>query len=356
MRRTRHSIAITIWLVLAACGRSPSAPSSSGPGAPSAGATITAVQVTGPARLSPGERAQYVAIATYSDGSSRDVSSIATWSPANPSAVLYFGAPGRAVGVRAGEATVFTRIGVVEGRTPVLVLERGTFKLAGRIVETSDRPLEGISVDVLSGIGFGRRATANSQGEYALYGVAGPIQLRVSGEGFGPQLRDTIVTADSSAEHFILSPAEPAAASIGGDWTMTLRPSATCSVAPGEVAKGRSYLVTIHQTGTGLTYTIGGPTVTAHTRQYNTGALFGSHVRLQFIGDTDYGDWSSGSIVDRMSATEMMQFNGMLEGELKDATITATMSGDIVYWDSTRPSFVPNWYCRAKDHVVILRR
>ena len=69
MPRSPRSVVITTWLVLAACGKSPSAPSSSGQGgAPSAAATITAVQVTGPARVAPGEIATYVAMATYSDG------------------------------------------------------------------------------------------------------------------------------------------------------------------------------------------------------------------------------------------------------------------------------------------------
>ena len=77
---------------------------------------------------------------------------------------------------------------------------------------------------------------------------------------------------------------------------------------------------------------------------------------LYFVGDTNYGDWSTGDIIDRLSPTEMMQFNGTLEGDLNGSTITATMLGDIVYWDSSRPSFAPNWYCRAKDHVVVLRK
>jgi hypothetical protein len=51
-----------------------------------------------------------------------------------------------------------------------------------------------------------------------------------------------------------------------------------------------------------------------------------------------------------------MQFNGILEGDLKDSTITAAMHGDITYWDRSRPSFAPNWYCRATDHAVVLRK
>jgi hypothetical protein len=357
MRASRFRAAVTISLVLAACGKSPSAPSSSGQGGtPSAAATITAVQVTGPARVAPGEIATYVATATYSDGSARDVSANATWNPSNPSSALYFTAPGIAVGVRAGAASVIARVNPTQASLAVVVLEKGTFTLSGRIVETSDRPLEGVSIEVVSGTGLGRRATANAQGAYALYGVAGRTQLRVSGDGFTPQVRELVVTADTISENFVLAPREPPAPGIAADWTMTLTPSPACPVAPPDIAKSRSYQVQIRQQGTGLTYVVSGPTVTVYNQQFNTGLLFGAHVKLYFVGDTNYGDWSSGDITDRLSPTERMQFNGTLEGELKDSTITATISGDIVYWDNARPSFAPNWYCRARDHVVNLRK
>jgi len=357
MRRSRLSTAVTVWLALAACNKSPSAPSPQGGTTPPANATITALQVSGPARVEPGESATYVAIATYSDGSTRDVSATASWSASStPVSVLRVSSPGVAVGLLPGEATIVAHMPAANGSLPVLVLERGTFKLAGRIVETGDRPLEGVSIDVVSGTGAGRRATANAFGDYAVYGVAGPTQLRVSGEGFTPQVRDLVVSADTIAENFVLAPREPPATGIAGDWTMTLTPSATCPVAPPDIARGRSYKVQINQRGTGLTYLVSGPTVTVYNQQFNTGVLFGSHIRLYFVGDTSYGDWSTGDIDDRLSPTERMQFNGTLEGELRDSMITAALSGDIVYWDTTRPSFAPNWYCRAKDHVVVLRK
>ena len=273
--------------------------------------------------------------------------------------MLYFTAPGIAVGVRPGAASVIARVAPTQASLSVVVLEKGTFKLCvgPDPVETGDWPLEGVSIDVVSGTGVGLRATANSLGEYALYGVAGPTQLRVSGNGFTPQVRDLVVTADTNAENFVLAPREPPAPGIAGDWTLMLKPSPTCPAAPPDIARGRSYQVQIKQQGTGLTYVISGPTTTVSSdQQFNTGVLFGAHVKLYFVGDTNYGDWSTGYITDRLSPTETMQFMGTLEGDLMDSTITATMSGVIVYYDHTRTSFAPNWYCRAKDHVVVLRK
>ena len=357
MSRSRSSIALALSLVLAGCSKSPSAPtppaesSAVAPG----GASIVAMRVEGPPRVAPGEIATYVALATYSDGSVKDVSATATWNPSSPSSALYFSAPGTAVGVRSGEVTILARIGMTASM-PVIVLPKDTFKLSGRVIETSDRPLEGVTIDVVWGIGAGLHAVANPRGEYTLYGVAGPTQLRVSGPGFTPQLRDLVVTADTSSENFVLTPTEAPVPGIAGGWTMTLTPSAACSPAPAGVAEGRRYLVEIKQQGTGLTYTISAPTVTAYNQDFNQGVLFGSHLRLYFAGDTSYGDWSTGNVIDRLSRDEMMQFNGTLDGNLRDTTINATLSGDIVYWDQRRPSFAPNWYCRAKDHSVVLRK
>ena len=75
----------------------------------------------------------------------------------------------------------------------MLVLEPGTFKLSGPLSETGVGALNGATVEVLSGIGQGLRATSNSKG-YALYGVAGPVRLRASAEGFTPQVLDVVVT------------------------------------------------------------------------------------------------------------------------------------------------------------------
>jgi hypothetical protein len=356
MRTSQLSVAVALWLLLAACGQSPSSPSSAAGAPPPSGLTMSVLRVDGPARIAPGETARYAAIATYSDGSARDISATATWSPSNLSASLYFTTPGTAVGARAGEAVVFATIGATRGSLPVLVLPKGTFKLAGRVVETSERPLEGVSINVVAGTGAGLHTAANSLGDYSLYGVAGPTRLRVSGDGFTEQVRDVIVTADTTVESFVLAPKEPPNPGFAGNWTMTLTPSPTCPTAPPDIAKGRTYQVQVRQQGSGLTLTISGPTVTVYNEHWDTGSVFGSRVKLFFIGDTNYGDWSSGYIIDRLSALEELQFNGIVEGELKDLTVMAKMSGDIVYYDRRLGTFSPNWYCRATDHAVVLRK
>ena len=209
MQRSRLSVAVTLWLVLAACGKSPSAPSSPGQG----GTTF-------------GRRDHHRGAGHWSGASGarrnghirrhRDL-----LRPVDPRRFCHrelerdldpgVGAARQRLRRRRRPRAPARRrcsptVPATKASMPVLVLERGTFKLSGRIVETGDRPLEGVSIDVVSGTGAGLRATANSLGEYALYGVAGPTQLRVSGNGFTPQVRDLVVTADTIAENFVLAP------------------------------------------------------------------------------------------------------------------------------------------------------
>ena len=66
----------------------------------------------------------------------------------------------------------------------VLVLEPGTFKLGGGVSDSSGGMISGVTVEVLSGTGKGLKATTGHEGQYGLYGVAGPLQLRTSGDGF----------------------------------------------------------------------------------------------------------------------------------------------------------------------------
>ena len=80
--------AIIAIVLLAACGGSPKTtqPSQTPAAAtPSGAATLVDLRVDGPASVPPGGSAQYTATATYSDGSSRNVTTDAKWTSTNDS-------------------------------------------------------------------------------------------------------------------------------------------------------------------------------------------------------------------------------------------------------------------------------
>jgi hypothetical protein len=236
----------------------------------------------------------------------------------------------------------------------VLVLEAGTFKLTGSVVETSGRQLSGVNIDVASGTGSGLHATTDTQGRYVLYGVSGPIRLRASTAGLAIQEHDVVVSSDGPAEPLVLVPLEQPA-TVDGTWIMSLAPAPGCSVGPLDLIRDRRYQVTLVQQGTGLKLTITSPTLQVYNPTENFGTVFGSHVFLTFIGDTDYGDWSSADIIDHISASQTFEFDGNVNGTFAGGEIRGAFAGDFMYYEGTRGQ-APTWYCRAPDHSVILRR
>ena len=99
---------------------------------------------------------------------------------------------------------------------------------------------------------------------------------------------------------------------------------------------------------------ISSPTLQLLNLDEHSGTVLGSRVRLQFVGDTDYGEWSTPDLYDHLSPTETFGFDGSVDGTVMGSQIRGTMSGDLVYWNA--PTHGPAWYCRATNHVVTLSR
>jgi hypothetical protein len=236
-------------------------------------------------------------------------------------------------------------------RLRVLILEAGTFKLSGTVAsEDGGGPLSAVKVDVLSGTGQGIETMTSSAGQFALYGVAGPVRIRVAADGFGSQMRDVTVVEHQTMDQILLRPSEPTP-SVTGPWTLTVRPSATCPSSVPDGVRNRSYRVEFSQTGTHLLATISGPTLLRSVTDL-PGTLIGSRLQMSIWGETSYGDWSYPSVVDVVGGT--FGFDGIVSGTLRGSSIEGVLDGDIVFWNE--PTFAPTWYCRAKDHLVTLTR
>ena len=342
---------LTVMVTSSSCGRSPTSPAITGRAGE---ATFTSLIVAGPALVQPGETASFTATARYSDGSSQDVTAKAEWwRPVNPS--LELTSAGVFLAVHPGEGTAKASFNGRVGSVHVYVLESGTFKLSGHVSEAGGRVLSGVTVEVLSGTGAGLQATTDFHGEYAVYGVSGPVRLRASIDGYTTQIHDVAITAHGATEVFALIPSE-VPANIAGEWVMTVAPSPSCRTGLPEIARGRPYDVQLSQQGTSLQMRISGPTLRIFSLAGFTGSVVGSRVRFLFPGDTDYGEWSSPVLYDMITSSETFGFDGLTEGSVTGDEIRTKLNGDLLYWNLAVPAFEPTWYCRATDHVVTLRR
>ncbi|MEO6774844.1 MAG: Ig-like domain-containing protein [Kofleriaceae bacterium] len=105
-------VGLLVFLALAACG-----PSAGTPGQPA----LVAMSLGTPAALTPGTTIQLVATGSFEDGSSRDVTSQASWSSDLPETAS-IDAGGLVTGELIGEATIEATIGDVHARTIVAVV------------------------------------------------------------------------------------------------------------------------------------------------------------------------------------------------------------------------------------------
>ena len=242
--------ALLSLVILAACGDPPTSPSSPG-------GVVASVRIEGPASMPPGTSMQLRLIATFADGRTTDVASEAAWFTNNAS-VLSFPSRGLAAAKERGEASIGAQYQRHFAQFRIFVLEDGTYRVSGRVTESSSG-LPGARVDVVSGTGAGQSATTGSSGTYALYGLAGDVQLDVTLDGFARERRSIVVNAHTTVDVELLTLVEPS--DLRGEWRLTLTAAPECPPSFPPNAGTRSYVVTIGQSGTVLEVQVKSPPI-----------------------------------------------------------------------------------------------
>jgi len=380
MRSTHVVLAIAV--AFAACSKAPTHPTPSTPSA--SPPTLTAIRLGGPTTLAPGETGRWTAVAEWSDGSSQDVTATASWNiwwsgpdtNHSGSNVLKLLGPGTLQAIGAGEASVNVQI-PSQSHNPatsptlsVLVLEPGTFRISGAVV-SAGLP-ESATIEIVSGTGSGLRTAssinfAGHSGQYALYGAAGSVELRVSAQGFGQQVRRLVVT-DNTTSDFDLNPLVPST-DISGSWVATLSASPSCRANTPEAGWEREFNVNITQQGTRVSITRTSPTFYEGCSAGNKavtedGRIFGQTLSFVIVGDTDWGNYAYPCLFDRLSPTEWLGISAGVEGTVAGDTIRATMTtihGAFDVYESPPTAAVPSGnsvkaICHAADHTLTLRR
>jgi hypothetical protein len=174
-------------LILTGCGSDPTPlhPSPTATPNPSTSVIrVTDLRVGGPASLPPGETAQFTATASFSDGSTRDVTSEATWTSADAS-VIAVTAAGRATARSNGTAEVQAALFTISNMREVIVVPAGRYRLQVYVREDQAAvPIDGVRVEVMSGAAVGLAATTDWDGRAVLYGVTEDAQLQFSKAGY----------------------------------------------------------------------------------------------------------------------------------------------------------------------------
>jgi hypothetical protein len=316
------------------------------------------LEVTGPASVAPGATVAYTATAVLNDGTRQDATQKAGWT-ANPSSVLTISNPGQVTGHATGDATIkVSLLNCCAASITLLVLPPDTYRLVGTVLE-SNAPLYGATVTVLKGTGAGLSATTNGNGGYRLYGVAGPIQIKVSKPGYDDIVKTFTVTQNDTLDFPEAHQTAPIP-SLAGSYTLTLTADPAClSGAPGLLfdflQTPRNYSASITQDGPVLTVTLTDSSVLAGRNGF-VGRVRPDGVDFT-LGDGYFGYGVDDGVSEQISSTKVFTFGGFVSAAISGSSVAGTFNGTLEIFGMTSPGiFTSAGSCPSVQHRLTFTR
>ena len=229
-------IAVSFLLTLACDGdKAPTTPQP--PFVPAA--TTVSFAVSPPIQtIPPGQTARLTATAHYSDGSTRDVTSQASWTSSQVRVATV--SAGAVTGVALGRTMIRANFERFSTAMTIVIQPDGTFILKGKVTEPGGVVVGSAAVEVISGPP--NQAITNSIGDYELFGMAGTFILRVGKTGYFDERRTVTMSGDQSLAVEITPRSAPAG--VAGTYRVTFTASPSCTTLPAEL-KTRTYTARI---------------------------------------------------------------------------------------------------------------
>ncbi|HYN10423.1 MAG TPA: Ig-like domain-containing protein [Vicinamibacterales bacterium] len=282
---------------------------------------LTSIMITGPAEIAPGSTAQFTATGRYADGSTSDITASASWSTFS-SNLRHVGG-GRFEGLTVGDAFIGVNMSGRSASRSVIILPAGTFKLSG-VVRDASGGLTSVVVEVVSGTGAGQSTKSFQGGSYALFGVAGQVQLRASAPGYTTQEFTLNVTGHAVRDVTLVTTGNTT--DMSGQWTLTVSTSGTCSETWSSEARTRQVGAVVTQQGTRLTIRF--QNVASFIFE-TIGRVAANAFSMTLFYDDYYLDWG---LTQRVSPTEWIGVNGEFNGTVTGAVVEGTLSGFFHYY------------------------
>ncbi len=351
------AIALALANLLGACDEGPTrpSPSSGPPGAPPAGPVTNNVVIVGPDTLPPGQSAQFSAIAHQSDGSTQDVTTEAVWQAWNPSVVTIW-PTGLAIGGAPGDSGITVNARGRSTSTQVIVVPAGTYRLAGA-VKDAGYGVGGARVEITAGTGRGLAVSTDPAGAYRIYGVAGPIEVRVNRNGFQEVRRSLEVTGHQVAD-FDLVLSRPRA-EVSGTYTLTVIAAPECRAALPEQARIRTYNAVVIQDGRLLTVTLGGSNFyTSHNQAFNRfrGAVEPENITFQLGGSLSYYYGTRYDVIEALDTTTLLAMTGGVVSTVSAGRLSGALSGTLETLREASGRFETVSSCTSSGHQFVLAR
>jgi hypothetical protein len=322
------------WAVsAAACGDDSTAPTSP---TPPAQPVVRSIDITGPTTIQHvGDTAQLSATATYSDGTTRTVSSEANWS-VDHSDIVSIDRRGLLTARGYGQCYVTATFESVSARVPVRVMPEGMFVLSGRLSDESGLPLASAHVRATSSQGE-LSASTNREGLYTLP-ARGDTEVRAEMDGFESQTKRLTVTGDLTLDFRLRF----RTGGFGGMYRLTFVASSSCALPP--EAMTRHYLARVVEDAAGrVTVVLSGAEFSVWGEAGFTGTREGS--RIQFNITDDYN--ADYQFIELLDPGRELAFVGTATGQIGDTFVTI-LTGNVTVRQWSGHTVLAA--CQAGDH------
>lgn len=230
--------------------------------------------------------------------------------------------------------------------------------LSGRVTE-SGVPVRDAAVTVTSGIGAGLSSTTDDNGRYTLFGVAGPVAIRVTKNGYATVSEP--LTADAAGVlDFAIT--QLGVVDISGTYSMTLTADPACpaeGTQPGALPnelRQRQYVATITQAGATFRATLSGVPFVVSAGRGNgfSGRVEPGQVSFS-IGDGYYTPYPD--LIESLGPNGVFLVAGFGTIKRSGQDLLGELNG--VFIVGQPPIWTNQWYvaeCNRPHHRVVLTR
>jgi hypothetical protein len=336
----RHALWIALVAAGIGCDKNPAAPSPS-PNTPAV-PSVRSLAIGGTLSLhQPGDTGQLTVTATFSDGTTKDVTAEAAWS-CPPGVVSVSAGLVTAVGFGSGEIRAASA-----GHASwiaVRVAPEGAFLVKGPVTDGGPNfSLHDARVEATSASGT-YSTTTGSSGWFTLPG-AGLVTLRASKDGYDDAVVQVTVDHDQQVTLGLRRRQQPG--TIVGVYTLVFTASPSCALPP--AAARRTYTAQVEEGRNvgfpeDLVVMLNGASFEWDEAGF-TGARDGAAVRFQI---TD--EYEAPLVVIENLGTMYIAYRGTATGVVSDKSIIATFDGRVRLGGSTVA------VCTAPDHRLEFTR
>jgi hypothetical protein len=241
----------------------------------------------------------------------------------------------------------------------VIVVPDGTVRVTGEVVTSNPaQPVAGATVEIVSGPSRGLSTVTDWDGRYKLYGVAGAGSLRVSKDGYEPQLREVSGSAHETVD--VTLPLLAAVPDVSGTYSLTITADARCENPMPEPFTIRRYTAVITQTGRNLTVTLGGvPFFVVEGRGNGfPGQADPRQLTFQLDDNDHFGIGANMDVVEQLDGARVLFLFGTITTDVTPTRLTGTLNGSLRFADRALPSNGFFWgaSCDSKQHQVVFSR